>query len=65
MSDVAGDKYPELQPSFRHALNIKSALTLHDDHRAIEIELRRALENTFLIRYMPGLVAEHFEVCIL
>ena len=58
---MPGDKHPELKPSFRHALNItNSLLFLGEDTPRAHEELRHALENAFLIRYMPGAVSEQF-----
>jgi von Willebrand factor A domain-containing protein 8 len=62
---VAGDTHPELKPSFRHALNItNSLLYLGEDSPRSHQELRQALENAFLIRYMPGSVSEQFEAAM-
>ena len=57
-----GSSHPELKPSFRHALNISNSLLyLGEDSPRSYQELRSSLENAFLIRYMPGAVAEKFE----
>lgn len=62
LEEIAGENHPELRPSFRHALNISSTLITNDmKHDVSDMELRHALENAFLIRYIPGEASELFE----
>ena len=59
----AGHTHPELKPSYRHALILSQNLPSKDiDDASLRSNLRITLENTFLIRYLPGVVAELFDV---
>jgi hypothetical protein len=62
---VLGENYPELKPSYRHALKIRTQLEI-DNISELEIKssLRCSLENSFLIRYMPGVVTDLFNVLL-
>jgi hypothetical protein len=58
-----GETHPELKPSYRHALILSAKfISTNYGDGALKRNLRLTLENTFLIRYLPGVVADLFDV---
>lgn len=64
MLKFLGNEYPELKPSYRHALILATNLMSQQSSGSSSLKgnLRGLLENTFLIRYLPGVVTDLFNV---